>query len=88
MFTHGISDCRLAEEEIVKHITTTDSKIPRSAALNLLRSWFLRQPALNRGCTLNSSEASSAESLDIALDTTRWNLLPKNSQLPTHEGLI
>ena len=35
---------RLAEEEIIKHITTTDGAIRRSQALGLLRSWYLGMP--------------------------------------------
>ena len=56
----------------MKHITTTDASIPRSAALELLRSWFLRQPsarnAVNRGL-LTSSHDSGSEELEI--DTSR-----------------
>lgn len=36
--------CRLAEEEIIKHITTTDPDIGRSQALSLLRTWYLKTP--------------------------------------------
>lgn len=31
--------CRLAEEEIAKHITTIDSKISRASALDMFRKW-------------------------------------------------
>ena len=31
--------CRLAEEEIVKHITTIDAKIDRASALEMFRAW-------------------------------------------------
>ena len=56
----------------MKHITTTDASIPRSAALELLRSWFLRQPsawnAIKRELLTSNSEPSSEE---VELDTTR-----------------
>ena len=62
---------RLAEEEIVKHITTTDPSIPRSAGLILLRSWFLKQPALSRGHHVGPAEASTEEAPKIDIDITR-----------------
>ncbi len=56
----------------MKHITTTDASIPRTAALELLRSWFLREPsawnAIKRELLTSSSEPSSEE---VDLDTTR-----------------
>jgi hypothetical protein len=36
---------RLAEEEIIKHITTTDADIGRAQALSLLRTWYLKTPS-------------------------------------------
>ncbi len=47
LMTHtcGIS-CRLAEEEVIKHITTTDNSIQRTQALGLLRSWYLGMPQM------------------------------------------
>ena len=40
LFSH-----RLAEEEIIKHITTTDADIGRAQALSLLRTWYLKTPS-------------------------------------------
>lgn len=42
---------RLAEEEIVKHVITTDGSIGRSQALGLLRSWYLSMPHVKGGTT-------------------------------------
>ena len=41
-------NCRLAEEEIVKHITTIDAKIDRPSALKMFRAWCAACPALCR----------------------------------------
>ncbi len=41
--------CRLAEEEIIKHITTTDASIKRGQALSLLRTWYLGTPRVKGG---------------------------------------
>lgn len=65
----------------MKHITTTDASIPRSAALELLRSWFLRQPsawnALNRGLLMNNSESASEElEIDITRSVTDYHTMP------------
>lgn len=59
--------CRLAEEEILKHITTTDACIQRHEAKELLRSWFLSHPrrpglALSGGSGRQDME-SQAEAL-------------------------
>ena len=35
------SECRLAEEQVIQHIITTDSTITRGRALALLKTWFL-----------------------------------------------
>ena len=39
--------CRLAEEEILKHITTTDSSVQRPTALEMLCSWYVNYPRGN-----------------------------------------
>ena len=49
--------CRLAEEEVLKHITTTDESISRTQARTLLRSWFL---ASQRGVPSPRSAAAQA----------------------------
>ena len=46
--------CRLAEEEIVKHVTTTDADIGRAQALSLLRSWYLKTPVKHAGSSISN----------------------------------
>lgn len=43
--------CRLAEEEIVKHIITTDASISRLEALQMFRSWYGPLVMLPDNCT-------------------------------------
>ncbi|CAK0731625.1 hypothetical protein CVIRNUC_000020 [Coccomyxa viridis] len=45
---------RLAEEEIVKHVTTTDADIGRAQALSLLRSWYLKTPIKHAGSSISN----------------------------------
>ncbi|EIE18073.1 hypothetical protein COCSUDRAFT_26470 [Coccomyxa subellipsoidea C-169] len=56
---------RLAEEEIIKHITTTDGAIRRSQALGLLRSWYLGMPHVK------GSAAPAGPAPGVVLDLAR-----------------
>jgi len=53
----GIND-RLAEEEILKHITTTDASVTRPEALEKLRSWYINFPRGNPRQVPRSSSPS------------------------------
>ena len=50
---------RLAEEEIIKHITTTDADIGRSQALSLLRTWYLKTPSPKPSLTATSNRSAA-----------------------------
>ena len=50
---------RLAEEEIIKHITTTDADIGRSQALSLLRNWYLKTPNPKPSLTSTSNRSAA-----------------------------
>lgn len=55
---------RLAEEEVIKHIITTDGGVRRAQALGLLRSWYLGMPQL-KGATMPAGPAAGVV-LDLA----------------------
>ena len=69
-------NARLAEEEILKHITTTDSSVLREAALEMLRSWYSSHPVSGRMQINRSSSpspnpgapgSSQAEGLELGI---------------------
>ena len=57
--------CRLAEEEIVKHVTTTDADIGRAQALSLLRSWYLKTPIKHAGSSISNRCAAPHRALAL-----------------------
>ena len=52
---------RLAEEEVVTHITTTDASVQRGAALRMLRAWCLSSPQRPQPPALIANGASTDE---------------------------
>ena len=77
---------RLAEEEILKHITTTDAGVQRPQALDMLRSWFVQnpRPTNSRGTrpvvrssspSPNPGQPGSSEAEGVQLDLTRSAVL-------------
>ena len=59
--------CRLAEEEIVRHIATTDPTVSRGAAKALVQDWFLSS-------SLHRTQQHVHDQLafqDVGLDTRR-----------------
>ena len=53
---------RLAQEEILKHIMTTDSSVKRAAALGLLESWYAKSASTKRS-GFGSRSASVASNI-------------------------
>ena len=71
--------CRLAQEEILKHIMTTDSSISRPAALFKLKTWFAKSPrSKSRSSTRAGSPSphpgrpGSAQAEGLLLANTRY----------------
>lgn len=67
--------CRLAEEEILKHITTTDSCIQRPEALELLRSWYFSHPRAMRAALTHHAHSQAVDfptARGVQLDSSRY----------------